>query len=196
MTKKGTYARTDDPQVLRAAVNELFFYSEKTRGLERKEPRRVGTLHPGSGGRHVYCCGRKYEEHRLIWLMTYGSLPDGQIDHINGDRQDNRLSNLRLVSNLINQRNKGPGRTNDLGVRGINRVGKRFCVRINLHGVNRRLGSYGTFEQAVEVLNAQLRLAYGADAEFRIARNSPDRKRIPDHRDIPSDAWGISCGVL
>ncbi len=46
--------------------------------------------------------------HRIAWALHYGVLPDPsmEIDHINGDRSDNRISNLRLVSQVDNLRNK------------------------------------------------------------------------------------------
>lgn len=46
--------------------------------------------------------------HRLIWFLVYKEFPRGEIDHINGDRKDNRLTNLRLVSKSQNQRNRKP----------------------------------------------------------------------------------------
>ena len=47
-----------------------------------------------------------YPTHRLAWLMAYGVWPSGDIDHINGDRQDNRLCNLRDVSHSRNLFNR------------------------------------------------------------------------------------------
>lgn len=50
--------------------------------------------------------GRRYLAHRLAWLMTHGEWPRGQIDHINGVRDDNRIANLRDVSAFVNQQNR------------------------------------------------------------------------------------------
>ena len=64
--------------------------------------RRAGTLHPASGYRRVNIGGVSYTEHRVIWLHVYGEWPDGEVDHINHDRADNRLANLRVLSRQEN----------------------------------------------------------------------------------------------
>lgn len=54
--------------------------------------------------------GRRYLEHRLVWLYHFGKWPDMELDHINGDRNDNRIENLREVTrqqNLFNSVSKG-----------------------------------------------------------------------------------------
>lgn len=54
--------------------------------------------------------------HRVIWELTYGEIPSGmQIDHINRDRSDNRIENLRLVTMTENMHNKGDYATNTTG---------------------------------------------------------------------------------
>lgn len=57
----------------------------------------------------VKVCGQEYVTHRLIWKMVYGNDPDS-IDHLNRDKCDNRLCNLRDVSHSVNMRNKPVGR--------------------------------------------------------------------------------------
>lgn len=52
--------------------------------------------------------GKNYKAHRIAWAVAYGEWPQGQIDHINGDRSDNRLPNLRVVSNSENGKHCGP----------------------------------------------------------------------------------------
>lgn len=49
-----------------------------------------------------------YFNHRVVWYLAYGGWPQGEIDHINGDKSDNRLENLRDVTHRQNMWNKGP----------------------------------------------------------------------------------------
>lgn len=71
---------------------------------------RVGTL-AGSfekdGYRRVNLDGKGYREHRLAWLYVHGALPSVELDHINRERADNRIANLRLSSRVGNNQNSG-----------------------------------------------------------------------------------------
>lgn len=53
----------------------------------------------------ISICGKKRFAHRVAWVLAYGHWPDGHIDHINGDKKDNRLCNLRLVDHSGNMQN-------------------------------------------------------------------------------------------
>ena len=57
--------------------------------------------------------------HRVAWLLFHGSEPIGDIDHINGDRSDNRIANLRLASRLDNARNTKISTRNKTGCLGV-----------------------------------------------------------------------------
>lgn len=64
--------------------------------------------------------GKKYlAAHRAAWCLHYGEWPNDFIDHINGDRTDNRIENLRVVDNRTNSRNQKIRRTNTSGVMGV-----------------------------------------------------------------------------
>ena len=75
------------------------------------------------GYRVVVVDWKPYKAHQIIWLHVYGEwveYPKFEIDHINGDRADNRISNLRKVTKSQNQRNAGQRVNNTSGVHGVN----------------------------------------------------------------------------
>lgn len=97
---------------------------------------------------------------RLAILMTEGKWPDGHVDHINGVRDDNRLCNLRVVSNQGNMQNRRNPLSNNtsgfLGVAGKNRHGK-YRASITVDGKRISLGSFDKAEEAHAVYVAAKR---------------------------------------
>lgn len=94
---------------------------------------------------------KRFFAHRVAWAMYHGEWPSGQIDHINGDRSDNRIQNLRVVDTAENARNTKRFRTNTSGVTGVHWASKarRWCARIMVNQVSLDCGSYVNFEDAV-----------------------------------------------
>lgn len=94
---------------------------------------------------------KRYLLHRLAWLYVYAEFPTGLIDHINRNRSDNRISNLRVVSRSENQQNHNLFKTNKSGVAGVSWTQKdnRWRARIWLNGKTKNLGHFKTFEEAV-----------------------------------------------
>jgi hypothetical protein len=89
--------------------------------------------------------GMNYKAHRLAWLHVHGEWPTGEIDHINGNKTDNRITNLRIVSRSENMVNRFRARSdNRLGVLGVTQIGGRFIARFK----NRYLGMFATPEAA------------------------------------------------
>ena len=72
-----------------------------------------------SGYVNIKIKGDKRAMHRIVWLYHNGELPNCQIDHINHDRKDNRIENLRVVNHVENGRNKGINVTNTSGTTGV-----------------------------------------------------------------------------
>ena len=107
--------------------------------------------------------GRLYQNHRIIWALANGSWPKDQIDHINGDPEDNRLANLRVVTNTENQKNRWRNANNASGINGVywhTRDGV-WTAHIREGSKQRSLGYFPTQEQAVAARReAEGRLGY------------------------------------
>jgi hypothetical protein len=87
--------------------------------------------------------------HRAAWLYVHGKWPNGQIDHINGDRSDNRISNLRDVSHSVNQQNvHRPRRDNASGFLGVTRQKNLWTSQVTVSGKTLHLGLFKTPEEA------------------------------------------------
>lgn len=99
---------------------------------------------------YVRACvdGVLYYAHRLAWLHHHGEWPAEQLDHINGDRQDNRIANLRLASQLENHQNRKLQRNNVSGHPGVYFEKGRWRARIKVQQKYRHLGTFDTFEEA------------------------------------------------
>ena len=109
-----------------------------------------------TGYRSIQVKGKRYLTHRLIWLYVYGKFPDDQIDHINGRPSDNRLENLRDVTQQENNKNQKKPCTNKSGHLGVcwHKNTEKWSARIDVDGVNKYLGLFNVLEDAVAVRQA------------------------------------------
>jgi len=96
-------------------------------------------------------CQMRLYGHHAAWMMYYGEVPDRHIDHVNGLRSDNRISNLRLADRTQNACNKRLLDTNTSGVVGVgfDKRRKSWTARIEFRKKRISLGSYASFEDAV-----------------------------------------------
>jgi len=88
--------------------------------------------------------------HRIAWAMTYGSWPSGVIDHINGDRSDNRIANLRDVTHAQNLCNRSKTVANTSGFKGVSwdQRSKKWAAWIKAEGKQQYLGKFDSREAA------------------------------------------------
>lgn len=100
--------------------------------------------------------------HRLVWIYMNGCLPDNDIDHIDGNGLNNKLSNLRDVSTQDNLKNQAMYVNNTSGVVGIywTKASQKWVARIPHNGKLKYLGS---FDDKLEAINArkQAEIEYG-----------------------------------
>lgn len=103
------------------------------------------------GYRDIYMAPRRYYSHRLAWLYVYGYMPD-KIDHKDGIRYNNRIDNLRDVSQKENTKNSSLRCDNTTGHPGIGKwKNNRFRCRIYVDGKEIALGIFNTYEEALKV---------------------------------------------
>lgn len=108
--------------------------------------------------------------HRLVWILLNGEIPAGvMIDHINGDRTDNRIENLRLVDGFQNMRNQKRNAANTSGFPGVSWKPdrKKWRARVKLNRVDTHLGYFSEYEDACQAA-AIARLKNGFSARHVI----------------------------
>lgn len=96
---------------------------------------------------------RQHKAHRLAWLIYHGSWPDGEIDHINHDKTDNRICNLRVVTSAENSKNKGMNAANSSGYTGVHYCKSRKAW-IGQYAKDRRKFYLGRFSSAIAASEA------------------------------------------
>ncbi len=134
-------------------LEELFSYCEETGSLIRIKTTgwrsKAGQV-AGSVNRDGYLRVRvnrvEYMVHRLIWkLVTKEDIPEGYIlDHIDRDRQNNRIENLRLSDAKLNQNNRNPDEGVSYDSRTNQKLTKRWCATLR----GKKIGYYATKEEA------------------------------------------------
>lgn len=106
------------------------------------------------GYRLISQSGVAYQEHRLVWFVHHGYYPDLEIDHIDGDKLNNKICNLREVTRIVNQQNRHSAQSNNktklLGTSFHAKVGKYRAV-IEVDGKHKHLGYFDTAEEAHSV---------------------------------------------
>jgi HNH endonuclease len=141
-------------------LRELLIYDAQTGVFTRRIPvpgRRAGTFVGGKGADGYLWAtvdGRNFIQHRLAWFYSYGKWPEGLLDHINRNRADNRLSNLREATGTQNAVNRSArnGRT----LKGITQIASgKWQAQIQIGSRYVYLGIYETAEEAAQVFHSK-----------------------------------------
>lgn len=111
--------------------------------------RKAGSLN-GNGYVQIRVFGRIYAAHRLAWLYVHGEWPPEQIDHMNGDRADNRIANLRPATATQNHANMRRPRDNTSGSKGVywDKANSKWVANVRIGGKTKYLGRFDRIEDA------------------------------------------------
>lgn len=124
---------------------EHFIYKDYNKGsLFRRKNGKPSGASLCSGGYKMTSINRKlYRWHYVIWVMHFGEVPEGfNVDHIDGDRTNNRINNLRVVPENINKANR-----KEVGFYKCKQTG-RWAAKTELNGIRYWLGRHETEELA------------------------------------------------
>ncbi len=121
------------------------------------------------GYRQIMVASKRYMAHRLAWLYINGEWPAGQIDHINQAKDDNRIENLRVVTNKQNGENVRHFSHNTSGLKGVRFRAGSWVAEIKHLKKSQHLGSFTTLEDAC---------AARAMAESILFTHSPGTQKI------------------
>lgn len=104
-----------------------------------------------AGYRAGVVCGKSMFAHRAAWAIHHGKMPQMWLDHVNGDREDNRLDNLREVDASQNAQNSGRRKDNKTGCTGIywRQSISKWQASIRVDGRIKGLGCFAHFDDAV-----------------------------------------------
>jgi len=154
-------------------VQEMFHYQYETGELIRRDQR--GNQFKGTevgcndtfGYKRIRIKGNLFKVHQIVWLYVYGIMPSMEIDHINGDRSDNRVCNLRLATRDVQVQNRNPGIGESYGLRNIRlRESGTYEVEYRMFRKRHKVGNFTTLEDAQKALY-----------EHKKANNHPDVTR-------------------
>jgi hypothetical protein len=121
------------------------------------------------GYAYISLQNQKCKAHRLAWMHVYGDIPQGiEIDHINGNKSDNRISNLRLATRSENCRNSKLSPLNTSGSKGVswNKARNKWTAQIKINGRQKHLGVFKNVEDAKSAYAIAAVASYGEFARF------------------------------
>lgn len=150
--------RPKNPDIELHTLRSLFSYDENsgivrnkiTRSSNARQGDAVGSLE-ARGYLRMKVCGRQIYVHRLVWALFYGEWPANLIDHINGNKSDNRICNLRDVDFQTNVQNiTAPTVRNRSGFRGVHwdKYNKKWRASVKFNGRSIFAGLFDDVKEA------------------------------------------------
>ncbi len=106
-----------------------------------------------NGYRKCNILGKTYRLHRIIFFYHFGYFPQ-YVDHIDGNKLNNNIENLRECNNAQNGYNRRIPKSNTSGVKGVHKERNRWVVRISINGKKCFIGSYENKDDAILVNTA------------------------------------------
>lgn len=138
--------------ITQSRLQELFSYENGN--LIRANGSIAGSVN--KRGYRVICIDYKiYKAHRLVFLYHHGYLPD-QVDHINGEKDDNRIENLRPADNSKNMMNRGALKNNTSGYKNVywDKESGKWAVKVRLNRKLHNLGRFNDINSAIAAAHA------------------------------------------
>lgn len=130
-------------------VDGKLINKQNIKGNIKKVGEEAGYFDERCGYRKVRVSGKMYYTHRIIYLMHHGYMPESSLDHIDRNKTNNKIENLREVSVQCNARNIDTPVNNKTGVKGIYLKADKYgaCIRVNKKKIY--LGTFDNLDLAV-----------------------------------------------
>lgn len=138
------------------------YWKDRIISKSRKSSRngkRVGTA-GGNGYLDVNINKKRYRVHRVIFLMFHGYFPE-EVDHINNNRMDNRIENLRKSDKTTNKHNSLMPKTNTSGIKGVSRYRNSWRCVLWTNNKPKEVSGFKTKELAKEFIELWREIAHG-----------------------------------
>jgi len=128
---------------------------------------------------HIF--NRTYRAHRVIWAMQTGVWPSEQVDHINGDRSDNRWINLRSATGSENSKNRKSMQGSSSAYLGVHWSAKdrKWVAKITVSGKQVVLGFFSCEDEAARAYDAAASVHHGEFANLNFRRLAAALKEKP-----------------
>lgn len=133
------------------------FTWKENRGGSAKVGSKAGAYREADGYTHIFIFGKQWLAHRLAWTLENNLIPDCmEVDHIDGDRQNNAIRNLRLATSSQNKFNACLRKDSVTGVKGVgyDKKRKKWTGRVRADGEIVR-ARFDSMEEAAEFCESQ-----------------------------------------